>query len=750
MPAALPGFRRGASRLRPSDGHASANRALGNRNATSRPDPTRPDSGHPVTARYALFDDVAVIRLDHPPVNGLDHPTRRALDEALRRALDDAGVRAVVLAGAGRLFSGGADIREFGSPLAYAEPHLPSLIDRVERAGKPVVAALHGSCVGGGLELALACHWRVAARGTRLGLPEVKIGLVPGAGGTQRLPRALGVGPALDLIVRGEPAPAEALFALPGQVLLQRLLEGDPADEAPIDGAVAFAREIAGRRPLPRLRDRPVAPEGALAALAAQRAALAKRAGGPPAPARCVDCVEQALVAPDFEAGLAFEREAFAALLVSAESKAMRHAFFAERAAGRVADLPRGTLTRPLDTVAVLGAGTMGSGIAVACLAAGLSVRITDVDGAALEAGVAAIRRFHEAQAAKGRLAPAEVARRLARLAPTPELAAMGDADLAIEAVYEDLDVKRRAFEALDAVMKPGAVLATNTSTLDVDRIAAFTRRPQDVLGLHFFSPAAVMRLIEVVRGRHTAPDVLATALGFARRLGKIGVVAGVCDGFIGNRMLDPYLRQAGFLLDEGASPQQVDAALEGFGFAMGPFRMSDLAGNDVGWAIRRRRRLERPGWRASRSADLLCERGRFGQKTGAGWYDYAPGGREPRPSVEVQAMLDGHRAALGLAPRAIGDDEIVHRLVYALVNEGARILEEGVAARASDIDVVYLAGYGFPRHRGGPMHYAQSRGLDEVLAALRRFAAQPHADAKFWEPAPLLRRLAGSGRGFD
>ena len=726
-----------------------------------------------MSARYERHDDVAVVLLDHPPVNGLDHATRRALADALQRAADDPAVRAIVLGGAGRLFCGGADIREFGSPLAFAEPHLPTLIDRVERSDKPVVAALHGSCVGGGLELALACHYRVAAAGTAIGLPEVKIGLVPGAGGTQRLPRALGVEAALELIVRGEPATGEALFAQPGQRLLQRLVDGDP-----IAGAIAFAREVAGQRPLPRLRDAPVPPRGAAQAVAARRAALAQGrargrgqahgtvqgpAAGPlqgqgpgplpsgePAPARCIDCVEQALIAPSFEAGLAFEREVFATLLVSPESKALRHAFFAERSAGRVDDLPPDTPTRPVDTVAVVGAGTMGSGIAIACLAAGLSVRLADVEPAALERAVAAVRRFLEAQVAKGRLAPDEAGERLARLSATPDLGALGDADLAIEAVPEDLELKGRVFRALDGVLKPGAILATNTSTLDVDRLAAFTARPQDVLGLHFFSPVPVMRLLEVVRARHTAKDVLATALRLARRLGKVGVVAGVCDGFIGNRMLDPYLRQAGFLLDEGASPQQVDAALERFGFAMGPFRMGDLAGNDIGWAIRQRRRRVRPGWRASRGADLLCERGRFGHKSGAGWYDYGPDRREARPSAEVQAMLERHRAEIGIAPRAIDDEEIVHRLVWALVNEGARILEEGIAARASDLDVVWLAGYGFPRHRGGPMHHASSRGLDAVLADLRRFAALPHADPGFWEPAPRLLRLAEAGRGFD
>jgi 3-hydroxyacyl-CoA dehydrogenase len=468
-----------------------------------------------------------------------------------------------------------------------------------------------------------------------------------------------------------------------------------------------------------------------------------------PAPVRCVDAVEQA-TKTKFEDGLKYEREAFAALMLTPESKALRHAFFAERAASKVPGIPEDTATRDIRSVAIIGAGTMGGGIAMNFLNAGIPVKILEMKQEALDKGLAIIRKNYEAQVKKGKLKEDKYAERMALLSTTLSYAELGDADLVIEAVFEEIGVKQQVFEQLDAVMKPGAILASNTSTLDLDRIASFTQRPQDVIGMHFFSPANVMRLLEVVRGAKTAPDVLMTVMKLGKKIKKTCVVSGVCDGFIGNRMIEQYSRQAGFLLEEGCTPQQVDKAVEKFGFAMGPFRMGDLAGNDIGWAIRKRRYVEKPGLRYSKTADLLCEMGRYGQKTGAGWYDYVPGKRDAIPSELVNDMLGKHRADLGIAARKIGDDEIVHRLVYSLVNEGARIVEEGIALRASDIDMVYLTGYGFPLWRGGPMNYADTVGLWNVVQAMKKFGKNPADDQAFWQPAPLLAKLAAEGKSFS
>jgi 3-hydroxyacyl-CoA dehydrogenase len=699
-------------------------------------------------AHYDLRDGVAVITLDNPPVNGLGFDTRRAVADGIERAESDASVKAIVVTGAGKVFSGGADIKEFGSPKALAEPNLHSLIRLVENCTKPVVAAIHGVCMGGGLELSLGCHYRVAAPGANVALPEVKLGLLPGAGGTQRLPRVLGVEAALNMIVKGDPVKSDVLAGLPGQRLFDRLIEGDL-----LDGATAFAREVGERHaqgaPLPRVRDiKPVHPN-ADAYFQFARNTVQAMAKHFPAPARCVDAVEAAVKRP-FEDGLAFERQGFLHLMLTPESKALRHAFFAEREAGKIADMPADTPVRKVEKVGVIGAGTMGGGISMNFLNAGIPVVILETKQDALDRGVATIRKNYEAQVKKGKSTQDKVEQRMALLRPTLSYDDIKDADLVIEAVFEDLGVKEQVFGKLDAVMKPGAILASNTSTLDVDRIAGFTRRPQDVLGMHFFSPANVMKLLEVVRGKATGKDVLATVMALAKRIRKTAVVSGVCDGFIGNRMIEQYSRQAGFLLEEGCTPQQVDQALEKFGFAMGPFRMSDLAGNDIGWAIRKRRYAEKPELRYSQTADLLCEMGRFGQKTGAGWYDYHAGKRDAIPSPAVTEMIEKHRAALAITPRRIGDDEIVHRLVYALVNEGARLLDEGIAQRASDIDMVYLTGYGFPLHRGGPMCYADTVGLFNVVQAMKRFARNPHDDAAFWQPAPLLARLVAQSKSFS
>jgi len=690
---------------------------------------------------YELHEGVAVVALDNPPVNGLGLQLRTAIVAGLDAAQADEAVKAIVLIGAGSLFSGGADIREFNTPKATAEPTLHNVIRVVESSAKPVIAAIAGHCMGGGLELSLACHYRVALADAQLGLPEVKIGLVPGAGGTQRLPRAVGVETALNMIVSGNPVPAAQLA---DTALVDRIVEGPL-----LEGALRFAREVAGKRPLPKLRERAAVEPDAEAFFAFARNAVASVAKNFPAPVRCVDAVAASVSKP-FEEGLRYEREIFLQLVQSPESRALRHAFFGERAASKIPDVPADTPVRPVKSVAVIGAGTMGGGIAMSFLNAGIPVAILETKQEALDRGLATIRRNYESSVKRGKLTPEKLASRMALLAPTLSYDDVKNADLVIEAVFEEMGVKEAVFRKLDEVMKPGAILATNTSTLDVNRIAAATKRPQDVVGMHFFSPANVMKLLEVVRGEKTAKDVLATVMQVAKKIRKTAVVSGVCDGFIGNRMVEQYLRQALFLVEEGAAPQQVDGALEKFGFAMGPFRMSDLAGNDIGWAIRKRRYVERPRFVYSRIADRLCEQGRFGQKTGAGWYRYEPGRRDAIPDPKVDEMIAAYRGEKGIAPRRIEDAEIVERCVFALVNEGARILEEGIAARASDIDMVYLTGYGFPLFRGGPMLYADMVGPYNVVRSMRRFASSGSGDPSFWQPAPLLEKLANEGKTFN
>ncbi len=696
-----------------------------------------------MSADYTVQGPVAVITLNNPPVNGLGLATRVALTDGLAKALADDAVQAIVITGAGKAFSGGADITEFGSPKAFQEPNLLSVILALEAATKPVIAAIHSVCMGGGLELALGCHYRIAAPGCQMALPEVKLGLLPGAGGTQRLPRALGVEPALNMIVGGEPVKSELLFALPGQKLLDKLAA---STDTLMTEALALAAEVASVRPLPQVRNLPCSHPQGDGYFQFARNMVKGVAKNFPAPLKCVDAV-QAATQKKFVDGLAFERDTFLNLMWTAEHRALKHLFLAERAASKVPDVPADTALRAINSVAVIGAGTMGGGIAMAFLNAGLPVKLLEAQPEALARGLATIRKNYESQVKKGKLKPDKFEQRLALLTTTLSYDDLSDADLVIEAVFEEMGVKEAVFRELDRVMKPGAILASNTSTLDLNHIAALTQRPQDVVGLHFFSPANIMKLLEIVRGEHTAKDVLATVLGLAKKIKKTAVVSGVCDGFIGNRMVDHYIRQAGFLLDEGCTPAQVDKAMEKFGFAMGPFRMSDLAGNDIGWAIRKRRYVEAPQMKYSRTADLLCEQGRFGQKTGAGWYDYVPGKRDAVPSALVVKMIEDHRASLGITPRKISEDDIVQRLVYALVNEGARILEDGIASKASDIDIVYIYGYGFPVHRGGPMAYANEVGLFNVVAAMQRFAQNPLNDAAFWQPAPLLQQLVAAGK---
>lgn len=698
-----------------------------------------------MTAQYKVHGDVAVITIDNPPVNGLGLATRQGIASGLEQANADPAVKAIVITGAGKAFSGGADIKEFGSPKAIAEPNLLSVILAVENSAKPVVAAVHSICMGGGLELALGCHYRIAAPGTNVALPEVKLGLIPGAGGTMRLPRVLGVETALNMIVSGEPVKSELLAQQPGQKLFDRMAK-DAAGV--VDEAIAFAREVAGKRPLPRVRDLPSKHPQGDAYFQFARNMVKGMAKNFPAPVKCVDAVE-ASTKKKFDEGMAFEREIFMALMLTPESRALRHIFMAERAASKVPDVPEDTPKREIKSVAVIGAGTMGGGISMNFLNAGIPVTILEMKQEAVDRGIATMRKNYEGQVKKGKLKQDKYEQRMALLKTTLDYKDLAQADLVIEAVFEEMGVKQKVFETLDQVMKPGAILASNTSTLDVNKIASFTKRPQDVVGLHFFSPANVMKLLEVVRGEKTGKDVLATVMALAKTIKKTAVVSGVCDGFIGNRMIEQYSRQAGFLLDEGATPQQVDKAIEKFGFAMGPFRMGDLAGNDIGWAIRKRRATERAEMKYSRTADKLCELGRFGQKTGAGWYDYQAGKRDAIPSKLVEDMIAEHRKSLGIEPRKISDEEIVQRLVFALVNEGAHILEEGIASRASDIDMVYLTGYGFPIHRGGPMLYADTVGLFNVMQAMKRFQQNPRDDAKFWEPAPLIRKLVAEGKGF-
>jgi len=688
---------------------------------------------------YARHGDIAVITLDNPPVNGMGQQLRTSIAEGLRAAQAEAGVRAVVITGAGNAFSGGADIREFNTPKALAEPTLRGLIDMVEQGSKPVIAAINGTCFGGGLELSLACHYRVARADAQLALPEVKLGLIPGAGGTQRLPRAVGLARAVDMITTGNPVKASELA---GTELIDAVLTGDF-----MASAVSFARNAASA-PLRRLRDMPVEPPAA-DFFANARAAVSKASRGLTAPLRCIDAIEAAATLP-FDDGIRREREIFVELIESSESKALRHAFFAERAAAKIPDVPGETPARAIAKVAVVGAGTMGGGITMNFLSAGIPVTLLEAKQDALDRGVAAIRRNYDASMKRGKLTPGKLERAMGLLNPTLSFDDLRDADLVIEAVFEEMGVKEGVFRQLDAVAKPGAILATNTSTLDVDRIAGFTKRPADVVGLHFFSPANVMKLLEVVRGKATSKDVMATVMQLAKKIGKTAVVSGVCDGFIGNRMLERYQRQCFYLLEEGAAPQQVDRALEKFGMAMGLFRVGDLAGNDISWAVRKRRYAENPDVPYSKIADRLCELGRFGQKTGMGWYRYEPGKRDPIPDAEVGKIIADYRGEMGLEPRAIPDEEIVDRCVLALANEGARILEEGIALRASDIDTVYLAGYGFPRSRGGPMFHADTVGLANVVKRMGEFAKNPHGDPAFWEPAPLLARLAREGKTFS
>jgi 3-hydroxyacyl-CoA dehydrogenase len=675
---------------------------------------------------------VAVLTVNNPPVNALSQGVRQGLRDGMTQAIADGGVDAVVIACAGRTFIAGADITEFGKP--PREPGLHEVLNLIESSPKPVVAAIHGTAFGGGLEVTLACHYRVAVKSARLGLPEVKLGLLPGAGGTQRLPRVVGVEKALSMIVSGDPIGAEEGKKVG---LVDELVDGDLTA-----GAVAFAeRVIAEKRPLRKIRDLDdkIAPaRGKPEIFANFRKSVARQTRGFRAPERCIQAVEAAVSLP-FDQGLARERELFTELMRSAESQAQRYFFFAEREAAKIPDIPAATPTRPIKKAAVIGAGTMGGGIAMNFANAGIPVTVVEVAKDALDRGLGVVRKNYEATASRGRITPADVEKRMGLITGSTNFQDVADADIVIEAVFEEMPLKKEVFAKLDGIARADAVLASNTSTLDVDEIASATKRPQSVVGMHFFSPANVMRLLEVVRGAKSAKDVVATAMTVGRQISKVSVCVGVCDGFVGNRMLHQRAREAEKLILEGALPHQVDKVLYDFGFPMGPFAMSDLAGLDVGWRIRKGKGVK------SLVADQLCEAGRFGQKTGAGYYKY-DANRTATPDPEVEKIILDASRTMGIQRREIGNDEILARLLYPMVNEGAKILEEGKATRPSDIDVIWIYGYGWPIYRGGPMHWADSIGLKVIRDKMLEWQRQ-HGDV--WRPAPLLAKLADEGKGF-
>ncbi len=691
---------------------------------------------------YQVQGHVGVITLNHPPVNALSvsKGLLQGVLDAIKEGEHDTAVKVFLLIGAGKNFSGGADITEFGKAAPPGLANLRDLVSYMDTVTKPMVAAISGPTMGGGLELAMATHYRVAITGAQIGLPEVKLGILPGAAGTQRLPRLVGAAVAVEMITTGDPVSTERAKEL-GIV--------DEIVEAPLlPAAIKYANRLVREgKPIRRASALTTAVDGDPDAFfAAARERVAKAFRGYPAPLECLACVEASVKMP-FKDGLRFERERFEVLVATTESKSLRHAFFSERAANKIDDVPDSTPVREIKSAAVIGAGTMGGGIAMNFVNAGIPVKVLEAAQDRLDKGFDIIRRNYAATVAKGKLSQDAMDKRMSLLTGVLSYDDLKDVDIVIEAVFEEMEVKKEVFRKLDAVAKPGAILATNTSTLDIDQIAAVTKRPQDVIGLHFFSPANVMRLLEIVRGAKTAHDVIATSMKLAKTIKKVGVLVGVCDGFVGNRMVHAYFREAGFLIEEGALPQQVDRVLEEFGFAMGPFRVGDLAGLDIGWAIRKRQAATRdPNERYTKIGDMICELGRFGQKTGAGYYRYEAGNRKPIPDPEIEALIVRASAEAGITRREISDQEILERCVYQLVNTGAKILEERIAQRASDIDIVYLFGYGFPRYRGGPMFYADCVGLDNVLAAIKRY----EAIGPQWKPAALLAKLAAEGGRFN
>ncbi|NNU42792.1 3-hydroxyacyl-CoA dehydrogenase NAD-binding domain-containing protein [Ramlibacter montanisoli] len=690
-----------------------------------------------LTARHG---DVLVATVQNPPVNALSAEVRRGLLAAVDQAESDPDVRALVLVGAGRGFIAGADIREFGKP--PLPPALPEVCKRIEACGKPVVAALHGAALGGGLEVAMAAHYRIALADAKLGLPEVQLGLIPGSGGTQRAPRLMGVEPAIELMLGGRHLGArEAKEA----GLLDGIAEGNDAQAAGLAFAADLLRAGVGVR---RTRDRAMAQDidAARAALREIRAATAKKTRGLFSPLKIVEAVEAGLDLP-FEEALRNERQLFLQCVDSPQRAGLVHAFFAEREVAKAPET-KSAQPRPIASVGVVGGGTMGAGIAVAVLDAGLAVTMVERDEASIARGRANVAKVYDGLVAKGRMTAQAREQVLSRFHGSTSYADLKDTDLVIEAVFEDMEVKKAVFAELDRVCKPGAVLATNTSYLDIDAIAAGTSRPQDVVGLHFFSPANIMKLLEIVVPAKVSADVVATAFALAKKLKKVPVRAGVCDGFIGNRILAKYRQAADYMVEDGASPYEIDEAVRGFGYPMGPFQVSDLAGGDIGWATRKRKAATRdPRARYVQVADRICERGWFGQKTGRGWYLYPEGARTGTPDPEVLAIVDAERERAGVRPRRFGAEEIMRRYLAAMVNEGANVVHERIALRPLDVDVTFLYGYGFPRFRGGPMKYADMVGLDRILADVREFAQE---DPLFWQPSPLLVQLGAEGRNFD
>ena len=675
--------------------------------------------------RTERHDDVLVIISDNPPVNALGAAVRQGLEAAIKEGVADASIAAMVIRCDGRTFFAGADITEFGKPMV--EPGLPTVVDMIEASTKPIVAAIHGTALGGGCEVALGCHYRVAVPSAKLGTPEVKLGLLPGAGGTQRLPRIAGVALALEMTAKGDPISAKKAqeAGLIDKIVGEDSLEAD---------AIAFANEVKAKRPIPRASERTVQPDPD--AVAAFEKANGRRFRGFDAPAANIACVVKA-TETSFADGIAFERQEFMKLMMGNQSAAQRHIFFAERQAAKIDDVPADTVKRPIKRVGVIGAGTMGGGIAMNFLSAGIPVTIVEMAQEALDRGTGVIRKNYEATAAKGRMKPEQVEAAMGALTPTLDFDALGDCDLIIEAVYENMDVKKEIFTRLDGLAKPGAILASNTSYLDIDEIAAVTKRPQDVVGMHFFSPANVMKLLEVVRGAKTAPDVLATVMDLAKKIKKVAVVAGVTYGFIGNRMLMPRQVEANKLLLEGATPEQIDRVHVAFGMPMGPFQMADLAGVDIGW--------HRDPNRIENVRDALAAEGRWGQKKQAGFYDYDEK-RNPTPSPRVAEIIQEWRDKTGTPQHEVTDEEIVERTLYTMVNEGALILEEGKAQRASDVDVVWIYGYGWPVYRGGPMFWADTEGLDKIVAGLKNQEARLGSDFSF---SKLLLDKAEKGQKF-
>jgi 3-hydroxyacyl-CoA dehydrogenase len=685
---------------------------------------------------YERRGNIGIITINNPPVNALGHGVRDGLIACLEAGMADEQASAIVLIGGGRTFPAGADITEFGKPLK--SPDLREDIVMYENSSKPVIAAIHGNALGGGLELALGCDYRIGDAKARVGLPEVTLGILPGAGGTQRLPRLIDPAAALDMILTGLFVPAPKALKLG---ILDRVSEGDLLDDA-----IQYAEELvasgAERR---RVRDMDISADAEIFDQA--RAVAAKRARGFNAPLLCIQAVENASTMP-FDDGLREERVLFEKLLTSDQSKAQRYMFFAEREVGKIPDIPKDTPLRDIAKAGVIGAGTMGGGIAMNFANAGIPVTIVETSQEALDRGFGIIRKNYEATVAKGRLSSDTMEQRMALFTGSLEYNALSGVDIVIEAAFENMALKKEIFGKLDKTCKQGAILATNTSTLDIDKIAAETDRPEDVIGLHFFSPANVMRLLEIVRAAKTSKDVVATTMKLSKTIGKVSAVVGVCDGFVGNRMLHAYMDQAMSLLEEGALPQQIDKALYDWGWAMGPFAVMDLAGNDVSWRIRqeqapdRDRNLPYP----QTIADALCEDGRFGQKTGKGWYLYSKGSRTPEVDPEVDALIVKTSADKGITRREISDEEIVKRCMYALANVGADLLEEGIALRASDIDVIYNAGYGFPRYRGGPMFFADSVGLDKVLTDINRFRED---FGPLWRSSKYLEKLVAEDKNF-